>query len=107
MDKETKAQKVGKSNCTSHSHFEWRGSIVYWIWQTAHDQEVVGSNTGAGKLHGCYVDCFTQHNPPVTLELRVKQSRWVREVKKYQPTNEESIILAEEMSNQCASQEIN
>ena len=28
------------------------------------------------------VDCFTRHNPPVTLEWRVKQSHWVREVNK-------------------------
>ena len=36
--------------------------------QMAHDQEVVGWNFGAGKVDGCYVDCFTQHNPPATLE---------------------------------------
>ena len=32
-------------------------------------------------LDGCYVDCFTQHNPPATLK-RLNHSRWVREVKK-------------------------
>ena len=30
--------------------------------------EVVGLNPGAGKLDGCYVGCFNQHNPPVTIE---------------------------------------
>ena len=37
---------------------------------------------GTKILEGCYVDYFTRHNPPATLEWHVLHSRWVREVKK-------------------------
>ena len=39
---------------------------------------------GTKKLDGCYVDCFTGHNPPETLDCHVLHSRWVQEVKKGQ-----------------------
>ena len=45
-----------------------RGAMVYRLRQRTHNQEVVGSNPGTGKLNGCFVDCFTQHNPFETLE---------------------------------------
>ena len=47
----------------------------------ANKEEVVGSNPGAG-YQMVNVDCFTQHNPPATLETHVKHNKWVWEVKK-------------------------
>ena len=49
--------------------------MVKWLRQKTRGWEVVGlSPSRLCILDGCYVECFTQHNRPATLEWRVTQS---------------------------------